>query len=130
MKKNNREGLEEAQVELAMEADKARENKVKKIPITIDEPSQFEVQIEEHSQRIKERQKEAERLKSSLMQMNKVPLKSKALRKQASRDRSVLVRNKVRVMLAEKSNIKAAFIAGEILAQPLGLRAEMKLKSY
>ena len=125
-KKEQRRVLEEAEVELAMEADKACGTEEKKMTTEVDGPSQFQVHLEEQSQRIKEKQEEAERLKIHLEQMNNGRLKEEGINGHASKNRTILARGKVRAILAEKSDIKAALIAGEILAQPLALRTEIK----
>ena len=124
-KKEQRRGLEEAEVERAMEAEKARETEAEKRTTEVDGPSQFQVHMEEQSQRIKEKQEEAERLKIHLEQMNNGRLKEEGIDGHISNNRAILARGKVRAILAEKSDIKAALIAGEILAQPLALRTEM-----
>jgi len=118
-KKREREGLEEADVERAMETDQVREKAALSTTEEIDESSQFQVHLEEQSQRIKEKQEEAERLKIHLRQINKGCLKEKAIDNYASNNRALLARGRVRAILAEKSDIKAALIAGEILSQPL-----------
>ena len=118
-KKEQRRGLEEAEVERAMEAEKARETEAEKRTTEVDGPSQFQVHMEEQSQRIKEKQEEAERLKIHLQQINNGRLRGKAIDKDASNNRALLARGRVRAILAEKSDIKAALIAGEILSQPL-----------
>ena len=123
-KKKEREGLEDAEVELAMEADKARESEVGRMTTEVNEPSQFQRHMEEQSQRIKEKQEEAERLKIHLKQMNNGVLKEKTIDSHPSNNRAIFARGKVRAILAEKSDIKAALIAGEILAQPLALRSK------
>ena len=125
-KKEQRRGLEEAEVERAMEAGKAREAEAEKRTTEVDGPSQFQVHMEEQSQRIKEKQEEAERLKIHLEQMNSGRLKEEGIDGHASNNRAILARGKVRAILAEKSDIKAALIAGEILSQPLSLRTEIK----
>ena len=122
-KKKEREGLEEAEVELAMEADKARESEVGRMTSEVNEPSQFQRHIEEQYQSIKEKQEEAERLKIHLEQMNNGCLK-KAIDSHSSNNRAIFARGKVRALLAQKSDIKAVLIAGEILAQPLALRSK------
>ena len=109
-----------------MEADKARETEAKKMTTEVDGPSQFQVHMEEQSQRIKEKQEEAERLKIHLEQMNNGRLKEEGIDSHISNNRAILARGKVRAILAEKSDIKAALIAGEILAKPLALRTEIK----
>ena len=125
-KKGQRRGLGEAEVERAMEADKARETEDGKMITEVNVPSQFQVHLEEQSQRIKEKQEEAERLKIHLEQMNNGRLKEEGIDGHISNNRAILARGKVRAILAEKSDIKAALIAGEILAQPLALRTEIK----
>ena len=108
-----------------MEAEKARETEAEKRTTEVDGPSQFQVHMEEQSQRIKEKQEEAERLKIHLEQMKNGRLKEEGIDGYISNNRAILARGKVRAILAEKSDIKAALIAGEILAQPLALRTEM-----
>ena len=122
-KKKEREGLEEADVELAMEADKARESEAGRMTTEVNEPSQFQLHMEEQSQRIREKQEEAERLKIHLEQMNNGCLK-KAIDSHSSNNRAIFARGKVRALLAQKSDIKAVLIAGEILALPLALRSK------
>ena len=124
-KKKEREGLEEAEFENVMEADKAREPEAKKMTTEVDGPSQFQMHMEEQSQKIKEKQEEAERLKAHLEQINNGRLKEKAIDGHISNSRAILARGKVRAVLAEKSDTKAALIVGEILAQPPALRTEM-----
>ena len=125
-KKEQRRGLEKAQVELAMEADKAREAEAKKLTTAVDGPSQFQVQMEEQAKRIKEKQEEAGRLMVHLEQMKNKRLKEEGIDGLVSNNKAILARGKVRAILEEKSDIKAALIAGEILAQPPALRTEIK----
>ena len=125
-KREKRRGLREAEVELAMEEDKARETEAKKITTEVDGPSQFQMHMEEHSQRIKEKQEEAEQLKIHLEQMKSGHLKEEGIGGLSSNNRAVFSRWKVRDLLTKKSDIKAALIAGEILTKPLALRTEIK----
>ena len=118
-KKRDREGLKDAEVPLAMEADKAREGEVVK-------PSQFEVHLEKQSRIIKEKQDEAERLKIHLKQMNSEGLKEIPGRSHAFHSRPTFARGKIRSILTGKSDIKSALIAGEVLASPLALRSDIK----
>ena len=125
-KKKEREGLEKAEVKRAMEVDKARETEAKKMTLEVDGTSQFQLHMEEQSQRIKEKQEEAERLKAHLVRMKNGRLKEEVIDGYASSNRAIFARGKVKAIFAEKSDIKAALIAGEILAQPLALRTEIK----
>ena len=126
MKKKERERLEEAVVELAMEAEEARETVAENKTIKIDELGQFQAHMEEQSQRIKEKQEEAEQLKIYLEQMNPELPRGKAIESHTSNAKAILAKSKVRAILAKKSDIKAVLIAGEILAKPLTLRTEIK----
>lgn len=128
-KKEQRRELEEAEVERAMEADKVRETEAKKRTTEVDEPSQFQVHMEEQSQRIKEKQAEAERLKAHLQQIKNGRVKEGGNESRVPRASSAIVREKVRAVLGNKSDIKAALIAGEILSQPLALRREKSVAS-
>ena len=125
-KKKEREGLKEAEVERTIEVNKAPESQTVSITTEADEPSQFQVHLEEQSQRIKEKQEEAERLKIHLEQMNNRCMTEAVIGGHASNNRAIFTRDKVRTILVKNSNIKAALIAGEILSQPLALRTEIK----
>ena len=94
MKKKERERLEKAEVELAMEADEARETVAENKTIKMDEMSQFQEHMEEQSQRIEEKQKEAEQLKSYLEQMNIERLRGKAKESRTSNARPIMAKRK------------------------------------
>ena len=123
-KKKTREGLGEAEVERVRKADKARETQAKKMTAEVSGPTHFQMHMEEQSQRIKEKQEEAKRLKAHLEQIKNRRLKEERIESHISNNRTILARGKVRAILAKNSDIKAALIAGEILAQPLALRTE------
>ena len=118
-KKKDREGLKDTEVPLAMEADKAREDEAV-------QPSQFEMHLEKQSRIIKEKQDEAERLKIHLKQMNSEVLNEIPVPSRAFHSRPTFARGKIRSILTGKSDIKAALIAGEVLASPLALRSGIK----
>lgn len=105
-----------------MEADIAREADVERRAINFDEPSDFQVRMEEQSLIIKKKYEEAERLKIHLEQKKKKRLKRNLKDNNVTDIGASLTRGKVRAILTGKSDIKAALIAGAILDQPLALR--------
>lgn len=95
-----------------------------------DGPSPFQVHLEEQSLRIKEKQAEAERLKAKIGRLKEDKSADKALSgsKGSAFAYSSRVSNKVRAILGNKSDIKAALITGEILAQPIALRTKESVR--
>ena len=122
-KKREREGQGEAKAEVLVESKEVREAELETTVREVDEPSQFQVHLEEQALLIKEKQAEARRLKASVEQINKEDQKGGSLRGQTMTLNNVSnVSRKVRAILGNKGAIKATLIAGEILAQPLALR--------
>lgn len=122
-KKGERKGLEEAKTEVSMEAEEAQPIEFERNVIEIDEPKQFQVHLEEQALQIKQKQEEANRLQANLAQIKNDQRSGASLKSHASAvDNSAKVSKRVRSVLGKKNDLKAALIAGEILAQPLALR--------
>lgn len=95
-----------------------------------DKPTQFQVQLEKQASQIKAKQAEAKRLKANLEQRRKGQLNEASKQARSSAvNHSAKVSKKVRAVLENKQEIKAALIAGEILAQPLALRTDGSARS-
>ena len=122
-KKREREGQSEVKADVLVERKEVREAELETMVREVDEPSQFQVHLEEQALLIKEKQAEAKRLKVNVEQIKKDDQRGRALRGQTMTLNNVSkVSKKVRAMLGNKGAIKATLIAGEILAQPLALR--------
>ena len=88
-----------------------------------EEPSQFQAHLEKQALQIKEKQKEAARLRANLEQHKKNSHENKAFQScgtSAYRSRTVTI--KVKRILGNKSDLKAALVAGDILLKPLSMR--------
>lgn len=122
-KKLERQRVEK--VEEPIENHEAEETPVARNRIEVEEPepSPFQTHLKEQALQIKQKQEEAERLKANLAQLKKDRLKKKT---DQSHNNSVysskIVAKKVKSILGNKSDIKAALVAGEILRQPLAMR--------
>ena len=121
-KKEERQKLEEQETETLEMGTPQAKTIIEEVAV----PSQFQVHLEEQSQRIKQKQMEAERLKANLELLRQDKSTGKALTESrgSAFSNSSKVSNKVRAILSKKSDIKAALIAGEIIAQPLALRTQ------
>ena len=120
-KKLERQRVEK--VEEPIEKQEAEETPVARNRIEVEEPSSFQTHLKKQALQIKQKQEEAERLKANLAQLTKDRLKKK---NNQSHNNSVysskIVAKKVKSILGNKSDIKAALVAGEILRQPLAMR--------
>ena len=120
-KKLERQRVEK--VEEPIEKQEAEETPVARNRIEVEEPSSFQTHLKKQALQIKQKQEEAERLKANLAQLKKDRLKKK---NNQSHNNSVysskIVAKKVKSILGNKSDIKAALVAGEILRQPLAMR--------
>jgi len=125
-KKEERQRLEEQESE-RLETGEPQTETIMQVD---DGPSQFHVQLEEQSLLIKEKQEEAERLKANLKRFKQDKSAGKALSrsKRSAFAQSSRASKKVRSVLGNKSDIKAALIAGEILAQPIALRTKESVR--
>lgn len=120
-KKLERQRVEEA--EGSIEIKESEETQVARNWSEAEAPSQFQTHLEEQALQIKQKQEEAERLKANLAQIKKDQYKKKANQSQTtSVYSSEIVAKKVKSILGNKSDIKAALVAGEILREPLAMR--------
>lgn len=120
-KKLERQRVEK--VEEPIEKQEAEETQVASNRIEVEEPSPFQAHLKEQALQIKQKQEEAERLKANLAQLKKDRLKNKTDQSHTnSAYSSKIVAKKVKSILGNKSDIKAALVAGEILRQPLAMR--------
>lgn len=120
-KKLERQRVEK--VEEPIENHEAEETPVARNRIEVEEPSPFQTHLKEQALQIKQKQEEAERLKANLVQLKKDRLKKKTDQSHTnSVYSSKIVAKKVKSILGNKSDIKAALVAGEILLQPLAMR--------
>lgn len=129
-KKQEREGLKEVGAEIPMEKKMARENGVERDSRDGDGPSQFQEHLEEQALQIRRKKEEAKRLKAQVEQIKNDHMSKKFHQSDLSSPHiSIKVSEKVRSVLGNKRDIKAALIAGEILAQPLALRTGESARS-
>ncbi len=129
-KKQERERFKEVGAEIPMEKKMARENGVERDSREGDGPSQFQEHLEEQALQIQRKKEEVKRLKAQVEQIKNDHMSKKSHQPNSSSPHiSIKVREKVRSVLGNKSDIKAALITGEILAQPLALRTGESARS-
>lgn len=129
-KKQERGGLKEDSAEIPMERKMVRENEGEKISSEGNDPNHFQDYLKEQDLQIQRKKKEAKRLIAQVEEIKNGHLGKKSLQSSSSSlDIPEKVSEKVRSVLKNKGDIKAALITGEILAKPLAFRTGQKAKS-